>query len=459
MLLNTAASLVPMCWGKAMEKKTNLVKCLVCGAVFDASLETCPVCGVGREQFVPYEEAAPVFHNDTNEIYLILGGGAAALNAAKAIRERDDTGTIVMVSEENALPYNRPMLTKGLSSDLSAEGLAIEPESWFESNRVFPILGKAVTAVNTADREVTLSSGEKLAYTKLIYALGSHCFVPPFTGSDLPGIVAIRSLADVQTAQQDMQHSKKAVVIGGGVLGLEAAWELHRAGMDVTVLEHGSRLMPRQLNPEASAFLTEAAEKAGVKIRTGMDVTAVEGSEHVTAVDTSEGLRFEAQLVIVSAGVRANVSVAKDMGLAVERAVVVDKQMKAADNIWACGDCAELDGVNRSNWPQAVEQGRVAGANAAGDSLTFEWDRMGLSFAGFNTALYAVGDNSHQPGRLYKTLEVKDEENGHYRRLSFMNDRLIGVVLLGNVAAMQSLTDALAEGHTYQQVLTQDILF
>ncbi len=440
-------------------KKKKLVRCLVCGEVFDASLEYCPVCGVGPDQFEPYEVPEVAFFNDTNERYVILGGGAAALAAAKAIRERDKTGTVVMVSQEEILPYNRPMLTKALGIELSAEGLAIEPKSWYEENNIYPILGKTVSSVDPAGREVLLESGEKLSYTRLIYALGASCFLPPFAGSDLDGIFTIRTLDDVKGAQKLIRQGGKAVVIGGGVLGLEAAWELRQSGMEVTVLEFSPRLMPRQLNAEAAKVLMEAAENAGVHILTGMQVTAAEGSSHVIAVDTADGQRFEAQLVIVSAGVRANTAVAAEMGLPVERAVVVDDHMKAAENIYACGDCAQLDGLNLANWPQALEQGRVAGANATGDDLSYERGSLGLSFSGFGTSLYAAGENSEKPGVLRKTLEYKDEAAGHYRRLSFTGDKLTGVVLLGDVSAMRTLTEALEEGHSYRKVLAQDLAF
>ena len=221
----------------------SLVKCLVCGEIFDASLEICPVCGVGKENFVPVEVEDTGYTNDTQEYYVILGNGAAGFNAAKAIRERDKTGSIVMISNEPYPSYNRPMLTKSIVAGLSAEQIAIERPEWYEENRVYQMLGKQVASVDMDAKEVLLDSGEKIQFTRLIYALGSECFIPPMEGHGLPEVVAIRRLSDVEKVESLMQTAENAVVIGGGVLGLEAAWELKKAGLNVTVLEVAPVLM------------------------------------------------------------------------------------------------------------------------------------------------------------------------------------------------------------------------
>ena len=225
-------------------KKTGartLVKCLVCGEIFDSSLEICPVCGVGRENFVPADIEENSFSNNTKEYYVILGNGIAGLNAAKAIRERDKTGTVVMISNESCASYNRPMLTKTMLASLTAEQIAVEPESWYEENDICQILGRTVVSVDTEKSEVILDDGSQIHFTRLIYALGSECFIPPIPGSGREQVIAVRRISDVEKISGLLKRSKNAVVIGGGVLGLEAAWELKKAGLSVTVLEaaHG----------------------------------------------------------------------------------------------------------------------------------------------------------------------------------------------------------------------------
>ena len=139
------------------------------------------------------------FTNNTQEYYVILGNGAAGFNAAKAIRERDKTGAVILISDEPYAAYNRPMLTKSIVAGLSAEQIAIEGPDWYEENKVWQMLGKRVESVDMKEKEVLLDSGEKVHFTKLIYALGSECFIPPVQGADLPEVIAIRRLSDVRS--------------------------------------------------------------------------------------------------------------------------------------------------------------------------------------------------------------------------------------------------------------------
>ena len=432
----------------------SLVKCLVCGEIFDASLDICPVCGVGRENFVPVEVEESGFMNNTEEYYVILGNGAAGFNAAKAIRERDKTGAVVLISNEPYPSYNRPMLTKSIVAGLSAEQIAIEGPSWYEENQVYQMLGKQIESIDTDAKEVLLTSGEKVHYTKLIYALGSECFIPPIQGSDLPEVAAIRRLSDVEKVEGLMENASKAVVIGGGVLGLEAAWELKKAGLDVQVLEAAPVLMGRQLDAGSAEILKETASERGIQIHTGVTVEAIEGTDHVSGVRLADGKVIPAEVVIISAGVRANTSIAQDIGLEIGRAVKVNSRMEtSAAGIYACGDCAEYDGANYAIWPEAVEQGRIAGANAAGEGMEYEPVPAALTFHGMNTALFAAGDNGKNPNLLYKTVEFRDMGKGQYRKYYFLNNRLSGVILIGDLSEMAKMTEALQKHAPYQEVI------
>ena len=434
----------------------SLVKCLVCGEIFDASMDICPVCGVGKENFVSVDAEESGYVNNTQEYYVILGNGTAGFNAAKAIRERDKTGAVIMISNEPYPAYNRPMLTKSIVAGLTPEQIAIEKPDWYEENKVYQMLGKQIQSINMEDKEAILDSGEKVHFTRLIYALGSECFIPPIKGSDLEEVVAIRRLSDVEKVEKLMETASKAVVIGGGVLGLEAAWELKKAGLEVQVLEVAPVLMGRQLDTEAAEILKENARKNGVEIHTGVSVEAIEGEEHVTGVRLSDGTVFPAQIVIVSAGVRANTKLAQDIGLDVGRAVKVNGRMETGiPGVYACGDCAEYDGANYAIWPEAADQGRIAGANAAGEELKYEPVLAALTFHGMNTALFAAGDNGKNPELLYKTVEFKDMGKGQYRKYYFLNNRLSGVILMGDLSEMAKMTEALQKHAPYKEVISQ----
>ena len=433
--------------------KTTLVKCLVCGAIFDSSMEICPVCGVGKENFVPVEEEDTSYRNDTENLYAIIGNGAAGISAAEAIRERDKTGSIYMISNEEYPSYNRPMLTKSLAAGLEAEQIAVKEASWYEENNVYQMLGKNVTGIDTQKKEIYTADGAKFKYTKLIYALGSECFIPPIQGAEQPEVIAIRRLSDTRKVTELLPQVKEAVVIGGGVLGLEAAWELKKAHCKVTVLELAPRLMGRQLDEGAGEMIKAISEAQGIAIHTGVQIEAIEGDGHVTGVRLGDGRVFPAQLVIVSCGVRANTAIAKAAGIETDRAVVVNSRMETnAADVYACGDCAQYQGVNYAIWPQAAEVGKVAGANATGEALEYAGVPAALSFHGMNTALYAIGDNGSNPDLVYRTVEFKDTARKQYEKYYFRNNRLCGVILIGDVSRMAELTEAVEKRASFAEL-------
>lgn len=450
-------------FGCLLQKKENprkksgtrtLVKCLVCGEIFDSSIEVCPVCGVGKENFVSVEVEENTFRNDTKNCYVILGNGIAGLQAAVAIRERDKTGAVVMISEEPYRTYHRPMLTKSIMAELDEEQIAVQDASWYEENHIQLVLGKEVTEIQPETHTVIMEDGSQFLYTKLIYAAGARCFVPPINGAGKKGVVAIRGLKDVKEIETMLPSVKHVVVIGGGVLGLEAAWELKKSKCDVTVLEAAPMLMGRQLDEPAAELLKKIAKEQGIDIHTGVQVVEFTGEDQVSSVLLDDGREFPAELVIVSAGVRANAAVLEKSGVKTEKAVVVNERMEtSAADIYACGDCAEFEGINYAIWPEASEQGRIAGANAAGDELIYQEVSSGLSFHGMKTALFAAGDNGKNPNLIYKTVEFKDMGKKHYQKLYFLNNRLCGVILIGDVSRMAELTEALEKRASYKEVL------
>lgn len=450
-------------FGCVLQKKENpkkkgsrtLVKCLVCGEIFDSSMEICPVCGVGKENFVPVDAEESSFRKDTDHFYVILGNGAAGLSAAKAIRERDKTGSVIMISNEAYPTYNRPMLTKSMVAELDAKEILVEPEAWYQENNIHLLLEKEVTGIHTDKKEITLSDGTALKYTKLIYALGSECFVPPIPGTDKPEVVAIRRMSDIEKIEAMLYRVQNVVVIGGGVLGLEAAWELKKSRKQVVVLEAAPQIMGRQLDEGASQMLTDISRSNGIDIHAGVQIASIEGESSVTGVKLADGREFPAELVIVSAGVRANVGAAKNAGLDINRGIVVNADMSTSDeNIFACGDCAEYEGINYAIWPQALEQGKVAGANAAGDALTYTTVSAGLSFHGMNTGLYAIGDNGKNPNLIYRTVEFKDMGRKQYEKYYFLNNRLCGAILIGDTSKMAFVTEAVEQKKTFKEMFS-----
>ena len=283
-----------------------MVKCLVCGATFEEGADVCPVCGVGAENFISYAEEEVTFRRDTDEKFVIIGGGPAAKSAAEAIRQRNREAMITIVTQEAYLPYNRPMLTKGIVTDFGYNGLAVEGEEWYLQNNIFFMANTTVLKIDTDAKliDVQLQDGGKggVVYDKLIYALGAYCFVPPIPGHDLPHVVSVRSIADTERVRKiiEERNATRAVCIGGGVMGLEGAWGLKNGGLDVTVLETAPGLLPRQLDDNASAMLEDICNNAGVHIVTGAKIAKITED----AVVLEDGTEYEAQLVIMSTGMR-----------------------------------------------------------------------------------------------------------------------------------------------------------
>ena len=436
--------------------KKRLVRCLVCGEIMEEGTLVCPVCGVGPDQFVLYEQIETVFRRDTKEVFLILGKGIAALSAAKAIRERNETCGILLIGEERELPYNRPMLTKSMSEGLSEESLTIQKSEWYDENRILLLNEKTVETVVPDKKEVRLTDGMTFLYDKCIYALGATSFIPPYVGANLPEVVAVRNIKDAQKVALLAAQSKSAVVIGGGILGLETAWELTKKQVKVTVVEMAPRIMPRQIGAETSVRLTEIASIHGIEIMTHATVKGILGAEHVTAVELEGDIRIPADMVVISCGIKAITAQAVEAGIACNRAIVVDSYMQTNfRDVYACGDCAEFEGMNYALWTEATQMGKVAGANACGERMEYQHDLYPVTFHGMNTSLYAIGDNGTREGINYQIVNGEAIKADQMEQYYFVEDTLVGAVLLGDTSKSAWVEEAV-KGKKQQKELFLD---
>lgn len=319
--------------------------------------------------------------------YFILGGGIAALSAAKAIRETDKSGLIVMLSGESAFPYYRPALTKQLLGSVSAADIAIETAAWYDApgRDIVTLNGRTVSAINVEKKTISLKDGNVFTYDKLVYALGARCFIPAFEGSDRPNVIAVREMTDAIRVRELAKSSRNAVVIGGGVLGLEAAWSLHQGGLTVSVVEFDARVMARQVDADTSEQIARAMKDHGVKLYTCASAVRLDD----TGLHLKDGRSLPADLVIVSAGIRANAEIAAAAGIRVDRKIIVDEHMQtSAPDVYAAGDCAAC-GISYGLWPEAEAMGRVAGVNAAGGDAAYRAQTPPVHFAGFGLDINA----------------------------------------------------------------------
>lgn len=397
--------------------------------------------------------------HDTEERFLILGSGAAAVSAAGAIRARNKTASIRMISNERHLPYCRPMLSKGHLDSFSMDRCAIVDHAWLEKNRISLTLGRTVTALNPAEKTAALEDGETVSFDKCIYALGSQSFVPPISGSDRRGVFTLRSDEDLLAIRRQMLRSRHAIVIGGGITGLEFAWEMKQAGLKVTVLDLAPVLMGRLLDARSSQFLRECIEDAGVSVVTNIRIKAIVGDDagNAKCVALEDGTEFPAELVILSTGFRPNIAVAREAGLTVNRAVAVNPSMETScPDIYACGDCADL---STSTWMQSVQQGETAGANAAGDTLVYQALAEPAMVHTAGTSLLSIGDMGKDQNKTYRLVYGHRKTDGEsyfvnpkpprrrdtFYALCFSEGKTVGISMIGNLNDMLFAQDAVQQ--------------
>lgn len=427
-------------------------KCIICSEIVEGSNppEFCPVCKAASDKFVEINQEGKEFKTLSEDKILILGGGIAGLTAAEAVRKRNPVCGIEIVSDEAVFCYSRPMLTKGIFSDLKAEDLFVKDYGWYEKNKVRLSLGVKAVEIDRENKIVKMEDGSEKRYDKLIYALGAEGNIPPIKGWDKKNVKAIRKLHHVNEIKEIIDEIQDVVVIGGGILGLEAAWEMTRAGKDVTILEVGPRIMGRQLDDNGAMILLRNIEKRGGKVVSGISIEEISGEEKASAVVLADGQKIKADLVIVSAGNRANVQLAEAAGLEVDRLVVVDEKLQTSDpDIFACGDVAVSNGFSVGIWPQALAMGEVAGANAAGDDVVYQRVIPANFFEGFGIQLFSIGDVGTNPEKNYKILEVFDGDINCYKVLYFDEDVLCGGILLGDTSAVEILMEAYKNGAKY----------
>ena len=428
-------------------------KCSVCGEIVrgEAPPEKCPVCGVGSEQFTEVEVDEVTFRSNQEDRIVIIGNGIAGLSACEAIRKRNSLCTIEILSQENVITYHRPMLTKGILKELDLSTFFVKSFDWYKQNGVILSLGKRVVEIHPEKKELVLEDvdgeggRETRSYDKLIIATGAECNLPPVPGYQKAGVFTIRKLMDVNEIRNNLSKVEYAVVIGGGVLGMETAWELAKAGKHTVVLERSDRVMKNQLDETASLLLQKAAEEKGVSIIADAEVDSILGEGSCSAVKLKDGREIPAELVVFSAGNKPNSQIGLDGGLesdASGRFIAVNERMEtSAPDVYACGDMAAFNGVCIGIWNQALNMGNVAGANAVGDSLTYKPVIPSNSYQGMGISLFSIGDTGRKEGAAYETMEKKEEASGIYQKLFFLEKKFCGGILFGDVSLTNRVMD------------------
>ena len=364
--------------------------------------------------------------------YLIIGNGVAGNAAAENIRKHDPEGKIVIFSLESRPFYYVPALPEYLAGVKAADQIILHPQQWYDQRRIDLYLDTQVTRVDAAQKFVETDKGERFPFDKLLLATGGTSFVPPIPGANSPGVFTLRTLDDGDRIKQAAAGAKTAVLIGGGLLGLEAGNGLRQVGLKVVVVEFFPRLLPRQMDSAGAALLARQMEDMGFTFHLGAKTQAIVAAPDGMQVNLESGEQIKGDLVLISAGVRPDLSLAQALGLDIDKGVKVDDAMKTSrDDIYAAGDLIEHRGRVYGIWPAAMEQGAVAGAVMAGQAATYPGTLPSnvLKVAGID--LVAAGDIDAD-GKLTAIVH-QDEVKKTYRKLVLQDNLLVGAILLGDI--------------------------
>lgn len=435
---------------QVVSDKILLWKCIVCGEVYEGveAPEICPACGAGQDQFVEFTPADEVEKINYSGKVVIVGGSAAAEAAIKAIRERTEKAEITMITSEKQLPYYRPLLSDNITAGNIDKSpyFYLHDADWYTENDVIVELGQKVVTINTSDHSVTTEIGTSYTYDKLILANGSSNFIPIKDALSKEGVFTIKDIEDAKAVYEYSNRIKKAVVVGGGLLGLEAVSELVDKGIDVTVIELQERILPLQLDEKGSNILSRIIQEKGVNLLLGKCIESILGNEKVTAVKLKSGEEIDTEMVLFSVGIRPNISLAQAANISTNRGIIVNTKMEtSAQDVYACGDVTEFNDTLSALWMPALKQGKVAGANAIGDSLTYVYEEVPALLSAFDIQIYSVGDlgfKQKERSTAYQTLEHSDEKHNVYKKLYFLDDQLVGGLLIGDISTSVDLTNA-----------------
>jgi len=374
--------------------------------------------------------------------YLIIGNGVAGTTAAENIRRNDKDGKITIITEEDSPFYYRIRLNDYITGDLTEASLRAKKDPWYEEMGINLSLNTRITGVDALNHSAATKDGAGLTYDKLLMASGSSSFIPPLRGSDKRGVFAIRNIQDAKAIISYARDVRDVVIIGGGLLGLEAGNAFLKMNMSVTVVEFFPRLLPRQLDGRGAERLQAALEVMGFRFRLGAKTEEIEGDNKVTSIRLEGGERIPAGMAIISAGVRPNIDLPKAMGLECDKGIKVDEYLGTnLPDIYAAGDVAEFKGMAYGIWPAAMEQGKIAGINMTGGNMVYNGTTMANTLKVVGIDLASAGeidaDNKHE-SRTFINEKA-------YKKLVLDNNHILGCIMLGDTTGFNKITKAITE--------------
>lgn len=374
--------------------------------------------------------------------HIIIGNGIAANTAAETIRKSDAQSAITMFTKEKVPFYYTPALPEFLSGDKDLNGITLHNEQWYNNNGIELHLNTEIQAIDPPKKSVLTKNGKTFHYDRLLLAAGGYSFIPPIKGSNNAGVFGLRTFSDAEKIRTKAAVSKDLVLIGGGLLGLEAGNGLRKAGLRVTVIEFFPRLLPRQMDAAGAAILQKQMESMGFSFRLGAKTQEIIQQNGRLCVCLEGGEKLETDMVLISAGVRPELGLAKAAGLPIDKAVKVDDHMKTdIEDIYAAGDVIEHRGMFYGIWPAAMEQGRIAGIAMTGGSETYGGTVPANTLKVVGISLTAAGDIDAD-GK-HASIVVADEKKAIYRKLVTADNSIIGAILFGDITGSAEIMNAI----------------
>ncbi|MFC3883491.1 nitrite reductase large subunit NirB [Bacillus songklensis] len=373
---------------------------------------------------------------------VLVGNGMAGVRCVEEILKNDaNTFEMTIFGSEPHVNYNRMLLSTVLQGSTSFEDIIMNDRDWYDTHHIRLFTGETVINIDKEKKVLKTDKNREVSYDKLILATGSVPFLLPLPGIDKEGVIAFRTIEDCRKMIETSKQYKKAVVIGGGLLGLEAARGLLNLGMEVNVVHIASYLMERQLDPTASKMLQKELENQGMNFLLEKETQEIIGSSRVEGLRFKDGTEVEADLVVMAAGVRPNVQLAKESGIDINRAILVNDYLETnTPNIYAVGECAEHRGMVYGLVKPLYEQGQVLAKHICGI------DCKGYEGSVLSTQLKISGVDVFSAGRFTgdettKTITIHNELDGVYKKLVFQENKMIGVVLFGDTRDGTRLLD------------------
>ena len=383
--------------------------------------------------------------------YIIIGNGIAGTTAAEAIRKSDPDGSIAIFSDEAYPFYARIRLPQFLAGDVTLEKIVLKSDSWYQEHNIDLHINEPVVDINPTQKLITTNTGGSCSYKKLLLATGSHSFVLPLKGIENEGVFTLRNIDDAIRIKEYIRGKKNAVILGGGLLGLEVGKALICQGVEITVIEYFDRLLPRQVDLAGSNMLKCMMEKIGYHFHLGLHAEEIIRENGKLKVLMHEGDVFEGDMVLVSAGVRPNLDLAEKAGVNIDKGIIVDDHLKTSvDGIFAAGDLTQHKERLYGIWPAAKQQGEIAGMNMAGVATEYTGSTVitALKVAGIN--LTSIGDID-----LDNTKECVvdiDNEHGTYKKYVMQESALVGCILVGDTKDKKKIERAIIEKRSIDEV-------